>query len=233
MILSSAENSSLQWEKQYGYIEYNVEGNAAENRGYTGGIVGFTSKTHDMLQLVRLYAKAAPDNPLARFLPALADVDGTSSANGLGDPFVTAWKQAARTPAFGQAQRDLADSMYLRPAVETARKDGLGRLGQFIYYDALVMHGPGDDPLSFGGIRAAAVEKALPASAGGDETAYLQAFIDARRVAMKAERGHRDTSRLDAQTSFLREQNLSLALPLSWSVYGDHYSIAAAGASGC
>ena len=45
-LVSTAENSSLDWKAQYGYIEYNVEGNDDENRGYTGGIVGFTSATH-------------------------------------------------------------------------------------------------------------------------------------------------------------------------------------------
>lgn len=40
------------------------------------------------------------------------------------------------------------------------------------------MHGPGDDPASFGGIRAAAIAKARPPSQGGDEVAYLNAFLD-------------------------------------------------------
>lgn len=29
----------------------------------------------------------------------------------------------------------------------------MGALGQFVSYDAMVMHGPGTDPLSFDGIR--------------------------------------------------------------------------------
>ena len=31
-----------------------------------------------------------------------------------------------------------------------AKKDGVGTLGQFVYYDAMVMHGPGTDALAFG-----------------------------------------------------------------------------------
>ena len=45
-LVSAAENSSLDWKAQYAYIEYNVEHNAKENRGYTAGIIGFTSATH-------------------------------------------------------------------------------------------------------------------------------------------------------------------------------------------
>ncbi|MDO5711563.1 MAG: chitosanase [Micrococcales bacterium] len=232
MILSSAENSSLQWEKQYGYIEYNVEGNAAENRGYTGGIVGFTSKTHDMLLLAQAYTKATPNNPLARFLPALKKADGTSSAAGLGSAFVGAWKKAAATTGFKVAQREAADRMYLRPAVVAAQADGLGRLGQFIYYDAMVMHGPGTDPLSFDGMRAAALRTAKPPAKGGNQTTYLHAFLDVRIRAMQAEEAHRDISRISAaQRVWLRSGNLRLALPLSWSVYSDRYSITPMG--GC
>src|SRR5436305_5114899 len=92
-LVSAAENSSLDWKAQYGYIEYNVEHNAEENRGYTAGIIGFTSRTHDMLELVEYYQKIAPENELAKFLPALKKVDGTPSTEGLGEAFVAAWKK--------------------------------------------------------------------------------------------------------------------------------------------
>lgn len=105
-----------------------------------------------------------------------------------------------------------------------AKQDGQGTLGQFIYYDAMVMHGPGDDPASFGGIRAAAHAKARPPSKGGDEVTYLNAFLDVRVKAMKLEEAHSDTSRVDdAQRVFLRAGNLSP--PLRWKVYGDPYAI--------
>src|SRR2546421_12252009 len=54
-LVSAAENSSLDWKAQYGYIEYNVEHNAEENRGYTAGIIGVTARTDDMLELVEDY----------------------------------------------------------------------------------------------------------------------------------------------------------------------------------
>ncbi|MEV0188803.1 chitosanase [Kitasatospora purpeofusca] len=220
-LVSSAENSSLDWRAQYTYIE-----DIHDGRGYTGGIVGFTSGTGDMLQLVKHYQALKPGNALARYLPALEKVDGSASHSGLDPSFVADWHRAAQDAAFQQAQNDERDRVYFNPAVEQAKADGLHALGQFAYYDALVMHGPGSDRLSFGGIRAAALAKAKPPSKGGDETAYLNAFLDARRAAMKADSSHQDTGRVDTmQRAFLKAGNLSLATPLRWTVYGDSYTI--------
>ena len=78
---------------------------------------------------------------------------------------------------------------------------------------------------SFGGIRAAALAKALPPSQGGDETAYLTAFLNARRSVMAA--AQHDTDRVDSvQAAFLRAGNLTLATPLRWTIHGDSYTIA-------
>ncbi|MFD9894518.1 chitosanase [Amycolatopsis sp. NPDC059027] len=220
-LVSSAENSSLDWKAQYKYIE-----DIGDGRGYTAGIVGFCSGTGDMLDLVEAYTKAKPDNPLAKFLPALRKVNGTPSHDGLGAPFESAWKQAAATSEFQTAQNNERDRVYFDPAVNQGKSDKLGALGQFAYYDAIVMHGPGDSTDSFGGIRAAALAKAKPPSQGGDEKTYLKAFLEARKVVMKKEEAHADTSRVDTeQLKFLNEDNLDLHTPLSWKVYGDPYEI--------
>jgi chitosanase len=88
------------------------------------------------------------------------------------------------------------------------------------------MHGPGSDGDSFGGIRAAAMKKAKTPAQGGSEVTYLNAFLDARKVAMKHEEAHSDTSRVDTeQRVFLKAGNLDLDPPLHWKVYGDSYSI--------
>ena len=226
MLISSAENSTLRWEEQFAYIEYNVEGDDAENRGYTGGLVGFTSRTHDMLELVEAYEEAAPANPLSPFLGALRAVDGTPSREGLGEPFMAAWREAARDPAFQAAQLRAAEDVYLHPAIRQAKADGLRALGQFIYVDALVMHGPGEQPRAFHWIRARALDRAASVDQGGDEVAYLDAFLDVREEAMVAEVGHHDTTRVSTgQRRFLRENNLDLTAPLRWSVYGDDFEI--------
>ncbi|MFI8946366.1 chitosanase [Streptomyces sp. NPDC053750] len=220
-LVASAENSSLDWEAQYAYIE-----DIGDGRGYTAGIIGFCSGTGDMLDLVELYAGRRPGNALAPYLPALRAVDGSDSHEGLDPGFPDAWRRATGDREFRRAQDHERDRVYFGPAVRRAKADGLRTLGQFAYYDALVMHGGGDDRASFGSIRARALGRARPPAEGGDEVAYLHAFLDARVWAMRQEEAHSDTSRVDtAQRVFLREGNLDLDPPLDWQVYGDGYRI--------
>jgi chitosanase len=88
------------------------------------------------------------------------------------------------------------------------------------------MHGPGEGRTSFGGIRSSALKKAAVPANGGDETVFLNAFLDARKAAMRSEQGHTDTSRVDTmQRKFLREGNMNLEPPLRFAVYGDSFVI--------
>ncbi|MFI6283129.1 chitosanase [Streptomyces sp. NPDC050988] len=216
-IVSSAENSSLDWRAQYDYIE-----DIGDGRGYTAGIIGFTTGTHDLLTLVELYTESHPDNALARYLPALRAVDGSDSHEGLDPGFTDAWKEEAQKDAFKRVQDSQRDRVYFGPAVRLAKSDGLGALGQFIYYDAMVMHGPGDP--GFHGIRERAMAEADTPTEGGDEQSYLDIFLDTRRETMKSEK--RDTTRVDtAQRRFLYDGNLGLRTPLEWKVYGVTYKV--------
>ena len=221
-LVSSAENSSLDWKAQFAYIE-----DIHDGRGYTAGIIGFCSGTSDMLQLVTAYTKTEADNPLAKYLPALTAVNGSDSHKGLDPGYMAAWRLAAKDPVFQAAQDKERDDVYFTPAVNQAKADGLHDLGQFAYYDAMVMHGPGSDPDSFGGIRAAAMRHAKTPAQGGDEVTYLNAFLDAREAAMRLEEAHSDTSRVSTeQRVFLKAGNLNLDAPLVWHTYGDRYEIA-------
>lgn len=157
-LVSSAENSSLDWKAQYGYIE-----DIGDGRGYTAGIIGFCSGTGDMLDLVELYTRRKPGNVLAKYLPALREVDGTDSHDGLDPDYRRDWGKAAEDSAFQQAQNDERDRVYFNPAVSQGKADGIGTLGQFAYYDAIVMHGDGDDATSFRNIR----KRARPGEATG------------------------------------------------------------------
>ncbi|WP_031094809.1 chitosanase [Streptomyces sp. NRRL S-15] len=221
-LVASAEASTLDWRSQYGAIE-----DIGDGTGYTAGIIGFCSGTNDMLQLVEDYTDRHPDNPLAPFLPALRAVDGTDSHEGLDPGFTDAWRRAAEEPAFREAQETTRDKLYFEPAVRLAKMDGLGTLGQFVYYDAMVLHGPGVGADGFYGIRDAAMASADTAAEGGDETAYLDAFLDESRSAIRARKVQRDTTRIDtAQRVFLREGNLGLDKPLVWQMYGETFRIA-------
>ncbi|MER5960215.1 chitosanase [Streptomyces sp. NPDC056210] len=220
-IVASAENSTLDWRGQYGYIE-----DIKDGQGYTAGIIGFCTGTHDLLTLVERYTKAYPDNGLARYLPALRKVDGTDSHEGLDPGFTAAWKKEATDPAFRAAQNSERDRVYFDPAVRLAKLDGLGTLGQFVYYDAMVLHGPGTDPNGFYGLREKAMREADTPAQGGKEKAYLDIFLDVRRAAMKAKKPNRDTTRIDtAQRQFLYDGNLTLKTPLVWKVYGETYRV--------
>lgn len=229
-ILATAENSTLDWRGQYDHIEDLGDGN-----GYTAGVVGFCTGTNDLLTLVERYTKSHPDNGLARYLPALREVDGSDSHEGLDPGFTDAWVQEAQKAEFREAQDTERDRIYFDPAVRLAKLDGLGTLGQFIYYDAMVLHGPGTGPRGFYGLRNAAMEQADAPSQGGEggkgskqkaEKAYLDAFLDVHRAAMKHEDPQRDTTRVDTtQRRFLDDGNFDLATPLRWEMYGETFRL--------
>lgn len=219
-LVSSAENSSTDYKEQYQYIE-----DIGDGRGYTAGIIGFTTGTGDLLDVVKRYTKLKPDNELKKYIPALEKVNGSDSHKGLGKAFEKAWTDAAQSDEMIQAQNDILDEQYMKPTMKYAKKDRLSPLGQYIYYDALVVHGSGDSDDSFEAIRNAALEKAKTPAEGGDETTYLTAFLDARVPVMKLEEAHSDLSRLDTQRKFLKEKNFNLQLPLKWSMYGEKYEL--------
>jgi len=123
-LVSSAENSTLDWKSQYKYIE-----DIGDGRGYTAGIIGFCSGTGDMLELVQSYTDTKASNVLAKYLPALRNVNGTDSHSGLDPNFTKDWQTAAKDTVFQGAQNDERDRVYFNPAVGQAKNDGLGALG--------------------------------------------------------------------------------------------------------
>ena len=218
-LVSSAENSSLDWKSQYGYIE-----DIGDGRGYTAGIIGFCTSLDmcgDLLGLVEYYTSIKPNNVLAKYIPALKKTNNDTH-NGLDPDFTKDWKTAAADPVFQQAQDRERDRIYFDPSVNLAVSDGLPVLGQFAYYDAAVVHGYE----GMTSIRTRALKKVKTPAQGGNVTTYLNAFLDERVVEMKKETAHEDVTRIEnAQRKFLKEGNLLLATPLKWSVYGDPFEI--------
>ena len=219
-LVSSAENSSTDYSKEYDYIE-----DIGDGRGYTAGIIGFTTGTGDLLEVVERYTKLKPNNQLKKYIPALKKVNGTDSHKGLGKAFEKDWKNATKSEKMIQAQNDILDEQYMNVALRYAKKDGLHPLGQYIYYDALVVHGSGDGHDCFEAIRNAALKQTKAPFNGGNETKFLTAFLDARVPVMKMEEAHSDLSRINTQRKFLKEKNFNLKLPLKWKMYGDSFSL--------
>lgn len=217
-LVSSAENSTLDWRAQYSYIE-----DIKDGRGYTAGIIGFCSGTGDMLEVIQYYSQLSPNNGLEKYIPALNKVKGSDSHLGLDPDFTKDWKIAAQDPKFQQAQDYERDKVYFNPALQQGKTDGLRALGQFIYFDAIVMHGSS----GFEEIRTKALSKSNPPALGGNERDYLLAFLEARKAAMLAEAAHDNTDRVDnEQRIFLDAGNFDLTPPLEWKIYGDSYRIA-------
>jgi chitosanase len=223
-LVSAAENSSLDWRGQFGRVEDNAGG-----RGYSAGIVGFCSGTGDMLELVEAYAMLRPSNVLARHLPALREACGGVSCAGLDPDFPGDWRTAATDPIFRAVQEAEQDRLYFDPAVRDGKADRVRALGQFAYYDAAVVHG-------YAGLRAIrgrALRRARPPVGGGEESAWLAAFLDARVAEMRRaeaeigmKRSAADTSRVDtAQRTFLSDGNLDLNAPLIFAVDGAVFRI--------
>lgn len=64
-LVSSAENSTTDYMEQYAYIE-----DMGDGRGYTARIIGFTTGTGDLLEVVKRYTELKPENELKKYIPA-------------------------------------------------------------------------------------------------------------------------------------------------------------------
>ena len=142
-LVSSAENSSLDWRAQYSYIE-----DIGDGRGYTAGIIGFCSGTGDMLELVEDYTRRSRATSLAQVPAGAAQRQRQRLARRPGPELRAATgrrrPQDAGVPSTRRTTSATASTSTRRSRL--AKADGLGALGQFIYYDAIVMHGDGRTP---------------------------------------------------------------------------------------
>jgi chitosanase len=223
-ITSTFENSTL--ELQYDYVE-----NIGDGRGITAGRAGFTSATGDLLLIVQRYAEAKPDNVLTPYIPALEAVSGTDSVKGLGG-FTHAWAGAAEDPDFRKLQDELVDELYFNPAMTMAAEVGIETpLGQAIIWDTMIQHGAGGDDGTWAIIEDTQKDAG---SVGQDESAWLDAFLDARLrhllrmyPATTENADVSSTSRVDALRSLVEGGHLALEPPLTWSVYGDKFDLPA------
>ena len=128
---------------EYGYIE-----DLHDGCGYTAGWVGFCTATGDLLQVVDRYDALAATNPLRKYRPELDRLvtSGSARIDGLAG-FPRAWRQAARGGRFRRAQNEVAERLYLQPAIRLAQRAGLrSALAVAIFFETTVQHGTGPDP---------------------------------------------------------------------------------------
>lgn len=225
-IVSTFENSTT-------IIQYAYIGNINDGRGYTAGRSGFTSGTGDMLIVVEEYTKLVPGNVLAKFIPALRILVGTSSVAGL-DGLVAAWKTAATDTKFTGVQDTVNDRLYRQPARQLVAAAGATLpLSKLAVYEASIQHGLGNYPDSMNSImdRAALMAGGTPKS-GVDEKKWLLAVLTERRKTMlnpidpAVGKGWPATiSRADAINSIYTAGNFNLDKAIRITVYGDTFSI--------
>lgn len=145
--------------------------------------------------------------------------------------FEKAWKKAAEDPIQREVQDELVDELYFKPAYDIAQKTGIkSALGQAIIWDTAIQHGIGGKD----GLKSLINEtkKELETRSTVDETTWLHTFLDRRlwHLLHYAEEGHTQDpqssqSRIDALRSLLNAHKLNLELPLTWSVYGDRFTL--------
>jgi Glycosyl hydrolase family 46/Right handed beta helix region len=216
-------------ELQYAYVQALGDG-----RGYTAGRAGFTTATHDLLDVVERYTAQVPGNELAPFLPRLRQLDrlGSSATTGLSG-FPRAWQDSAADPIFRAVQDEVVDETYYWPAVAHWNELGLHTaLSLAAIYDAEIQHGDGDDPDGVPALltRTAAWLGGTPATTGVTESAWLNQFLVVRRndlahsynVATRAQWAQ-SVGRVDVFKDIVAAGNYDLAGPIDVNspVYGD------------
>ncbi len=233
-LVGAAENSDINYSNNYSYIE-----DIGDGRGYTAGVIGFTTGTNDMVKLVKHYNKLNPNNELKKYQDALTKLSESKSDSHKGlNGFKKAWKNASKNDRdnFIKAQNYVLKTDYMTDAVNRAKEDGLSQLGQYIYFDAIVKHGPGHGATnpkdwSFDDLRNEAKKGAKTPAEGGNEADYLNNFVGKRYDAISAEqRADEDNNpnvydRLKVQQELIKDSNFDLKLPLKFKMNDENFEL--------
>lgn len=203
-----------------------------DGRGYTCGIIGFTSGTGSVYEVTERYNEVVPNNLLSPYLDELKDKDG-DDVSGL-DGFTSAWKQSVKDPKFIEVQDEIAYKNYYKFAADHAKKVGIQTsLGKAIFYDSLIQHGDGDDPDSFQALieRTSKKMNGTPKS-GIDERTWIFAFLDVRRADLEhayeestREEWAESVDRVDSLKEIANSGNFDLNGPIIFKWEGRSYKI--------
>ncbi|TPX47196.1 chitosanase [Synchytrium endobioticum] len=163
--------------------------NIHDGRGYTAGIVGFTTATHDAFGVITNFTNLVSPNAFTQYYGTLQALNttGSSSTSGLSG-FCDAWSQTAATSVvFREVQVNATDQLYYIPSQALATSIGLTMplsFGQL--YDAAIQHGTENDPDSLPSMAAKTTaymnsinQPGTPAQ-GADEKLWMQSFMNVR-----------------------------------------------------
>lgn len=241
------ENREL--ELQYSYVEYLGDG-----RGFTSGIVGFTTGTSDALLVVEAYdrikAREGRDSgALGRtrserildYLPELQRIDDLDrsderrdNVDGL-DGYEQAWVDASEDPLFREAQDSIFSQLYYVPALRLANtvniRSGFGR-AQIL--DAIIQHGGGDDPDGLPAMLAATAAELGTPTDWDQEWNWMNRFIEIRDSVLNCAHGEatreawrESRTRVDVYRQILEAGNLDFSSPLTFQLDSREWVITA------
>ena len=182
---SCAERLTSLFENGTTRVRYAYAERLRDGRGITAGRAGFTTATGDAFEVVRRYCELKPQNPLAKYLPRLAELKDAESDDMKGlYGYIPNWARAAKDAVFRRVQDEATDEMYFAPSQRYADRFGLKfALSRAFLFDSILQHGDGadDDGLRALLKRTAKQTGGAPAR-GVDEKVWLAAFIAVRRA---------------------------------------------------
>jgi len=219
-----AENS------QTGF-KYNYAENIGDGRGITFGIIGFTSGTYDGTALMLHLRDLAPNNPLAKYLPAFQSIDRLPhNAEGLCDNtaglenFIADFEKHGNDVAVKQAQSDKLNELYWQPALLESQALGLRyaiSVGEI--YDTCVNHG-------FGGMKTLVATTITQLGGtpktGVDEKRWFNKFLDVRKAVLANDPTWlQAVDRIEMYCRIMQSGNVNLTTPFSAECYGDKFTV--------
>jgi chitosanase len=192
----------------------------SDGAGISYGVHQSTDRSNSLDAIVKRYIELGGTfaAQLQPFLPYLAA--NKSSAEPPKGPWsqetralINILKSAGSDPKMQQAQSEVFDRDYFMPAVNIAAQAGITTaLGLLVIYDTCIHSGPG----GVSTIRARFPE--LPPAKGGDEKAWIKAYVNARRGWLAGNSNplvQRCVYRQDAILDLIKADNWDLVLPFS------------------
>ena len=192
----------------------------ADGAGISYGKHQCTDKAGSLDLVVKEYVKKAGKHAkeLEACLPLLTSNASTKvPPKGPWGPEVTGLvallKTAGADPIMHQAQDEVFDANYFLPALNHAKDIGLTTaLGLLVIYDTCIHSGPG---------RVSAHRAAFPEKSpknGGDEKAWIKAYLNARRAWLAASSNalvQKTVYRQDAILELIKADNWDLKFPFT------------------